>query len=123
MGEKKDCAMSVISFKSLDWTDAVADLVDISPEGLGIEARTPMEPGFVWFYDMIDGQKGGLLMWSKQFGNRFRGGIRFVPLAPDTARRVQENIEGLGPLRNPEDVINAILESLQNNAGINRLID
>ena len=66
VGEKKDCAMSVISFKSLGWTDAVANLVDISPEDLGIEVQKRMEPGFVWFYDKVDGQNGGLLMWSKQ---------------------------------------------------------
>lgn len=107
--------MSVISFKHLDWTDLVANIVDISRTGVGIEVQAQMEPGFVWFYDHVDGQKGGLLLWSRRQGQGgiYRGGVKFVPLSPESAQRVQENIEGLGPLRDASDVINAITESMQ----------
>ncbi len=80
--------MNVISFKRLEWTELIAKVVDISSQGVGIEARSKVEPGFVWFSEKVDGSRGGLLMWSRQFDSTFRGGIRFVPLPAAVRRRM-----------------------------------
>ncbi len=111
--DKKDYSMSVISFKRLDWTDLVVSIVDMSPQGAGVEVESRMDPGFVWFSDTIDGRKGGLLVWSKQLGNKYRGGIKFVPLSPDEEQRVQEKLAGSGPLKDPTVVVDTILDSLK----------
>ena len=50
--------MSVISFKEMDWTELIAKVVDMSPHGVGIEARSKMDPGFVWFSEKVDGSRG-----------------------------------------------------------------
>ncbi len=80
--EKRDCAMGVITFNQLDWTDYHASIVDISRNGIGIESSSRTEPGFVWFREPIWGQHSGVLLWSKQVGDQYRSGIRFASLAP-----------------------------------------
>ena len=111
--EKKDYSMSVISFKRLDWTDLVVSIVDMSPQGAGVEVESRIDPGFVWFSDTVGGRKGGLLMWSKQLGNKYRGGIKFAPLSPDEEQSIQEKLAGSGPLRDPTVVVDTILDSLK----------
>jgi hypothetical protein len=113
--EKQDRSMSVISFKQLDWTDLIVNITDISPQGAGIEGERRIDPGFVWFPDTIDGRKGGLLMWSKQHGTKYRGGVRFVSISPVDEESVQEKIAGSGPMKDPAIVIETILESLKKN--------
>ena len=115
--EKKDYSMSVISFKRLEWTDLVVSVVDMSPQGAGIEVESKMDPGFVWFSDTVDGRKGGMLMWSKQLGNKYRGGIKFAPLSPDEERSIQEKLSGSGPLRDPTVIVDTILDSLKKSGG------
>jgi hypothetical protein len=113
----KDYSMSVISFKRLDWTDLVVSVVDMSPQGAGIEVEKRIEPGFVWFSGKVNDKKCGLLMWSKQRGSRYRGGIRFVPISPDEEQSVQEKLEGSGPLKDPTIVVDTILDSLKKSGG------
>jgi len=111
--DKKDYSMSVISFKRLDWTDIVVSVVDMSLQGAGVEVEGRVEPGFVWFSDTVDGKKGGLLMWSKRLGSKYRGGIKFVPLSPDDEQRVQEKLAGSGEVKDPTVVVDTILDSLK----------
>ena len=111
--DRKDHPMSVISFKRLDWTDLVVSVVDISPQGAGVEVENRVDPGFVWFSDTVGGRKGGLLMWSKQLGNKFRGGIKFAPLSPDEEQSIQEKLAGSGQLKDPTVIVDTILESLK----------
>ncbi len=125
--DKKDYAMSLISFKQLEWTDLVVDIVDISPQGAGIEVerRTDpgfvrMDPGFVWFSDMVDGLKGGLLMWSKQLGNKYRGGIKFVPLSTEEEQNVQEKLASAEAMKDPTIVVDTILDSLKKSGAESR---
>jgi len=113
--DKKDYSMSVISFKRMDWTDLVASLVDMSPQGAGIEVERRIDPGYVWFSDTVDGRKGGMLMWSMQRGGKYRGGIKFVDLTPEEEQHVEEKLAGSGPLKDPAVVVDMILESLQKN--------
>ncbi len=105
--------MSVISFKHLEWTEHIAKIVDKSPHGIGIEARNKMEPGFVWFSEKFDGRRGGLLMWSKQLDDRYRGGIKFVPLSPDDEQYIQKKLDESGLLKDPTIIADTILNALR----------
>jgi hypothetical protein len=105
----------IIPFKSLVSAVMVAHVVDISAKGVGIESGQQLEPGFVWFRDRIGGFKGGILVWSKQVGGKYRAGVRFVPLSREKELLVQDRITAvhpLQPLHNPEVVISTILEAM-----------
>ncbi|HEX9019776.1 MAG TPA: PilZ domain-containing protein [Nitrospirota bacterium] len=113
---KRDCCMGVITFKELAWQDHSARIVDINRSGVGIESEKCVEPGFVWFKDRVWGHRGGILIWSKQIGKRYRAGIRFVPLSPQEEQAIQNQGAPSGiqtPLINPERVVATLIESLQ----------
>lgn len=113
---QRDCALGLISFKHLEWTDRTAHLVDISRGGVGIESEERIEPGFVWFKERVGGHKSGVLMWSRRQGDKYRGGIRFVPLSRGEEQHLQEQIlcsRPHAPVRNPETIIATIIESLK----------
>ncbi len=111
--ESRSFSLGLISFKRLDWNDLVANLVDRSEQGVGIEANGPVEPGFVWFDERVDGAKGGLLLWSKRIGPKYRGGIRFISLSPEEEDRVQRKLRNAGVQRDPTDVVDALLNSIR----------
>jgi len=111
----REFPLCLIPFKSLVSTVMIAHVVDISAKGVGIESSQHLEPGFVWFRDRIGGSKGGLIVWSKQVGNKYRAGVRFVPLTREKELLVQDRITAvrpLEPLHNPEVVISTILEAM-----------
>jgi len=112
---KRDCLLGIITFKQLQWKDHVAQIVDLSKKGVGVESITHLEPGFVWFRDRVGGYKGGVLVWSKQHGPRYRAGIRFLFLSRDQEQSVQERLARLKehtPLRDPEEIIATLMESI-----------
>jgi hypothetical protein len=109
--------MNVISFKRLDWTELTATIVDLSPQGVGIVAQNKMEPGFVWFREKVDGSRGGLLMWSRQLDNKYRGGIRLVPLSPEDEQIVQKRIAASNRETDPTIIVDTILDSLKKSGG------
>jgi len=113
--KRRELSLCIIPFKSLVCAVAVAHVVDLSRYGLGIESDQQLEPGFVWFKDRIGGFKGGLLVWAKKAGTKYRAGIKFVPLSRDKELLVQGRIDAirpLQPLHNPEVIISTILESM-----------
>ncbi len=113
---KRDCAMGVITFERLDWTDYHASIVDISKNGVGIESKSPLEPGLVWFRDRIWGQHSGVLLWSKQMGAHYRSGIRFAPLPRDAEQFVNNQIaksSPLEPLRDLDKIVATLFESIK----------
>ena len=114
----RNCALGVISFKELAWSDHVVRLVDLSKDGVGIEATGRIEPGFVWFRERVGGYKGGVLLWSKHQGQQFRGGIRFVELTADEERYIEEpgaRRAAHKPRRSPEEIITQIVRSMTKN--------
>jgi hypothetical protein len=116
------CSLGLITFKSLEWTNLKAHLVDLSRSGVGIESDDRVEPGFVWFKDRVGGHKGGVLMWSKRLNAKYRAGIRFVSLSRDEEKYVQEQVAQLRPhrpLRDPEAIIATLLESIKKDAAGN----
>jgi len=113
--KQRDVSLCIIPFKSLVCAVAVAHVVDLSRYGLGIESDQQLEPGFVWFKDRIGGFKGGLLVWAKKVGTKYRAGIKFVPLSRDKELLVQGRIDAIRPLQplpDPEVIISTILESM-----------
>jgi len=115
---KRDCVLGIITFKQLKWKDHVAQIIDLSKKGVGVESITHLEPGFVWFRDRVGGYKGGVLVWSKQHGARYRAGIKFLFLSRDEEQSVQERLVQLKPhtpLRDPEEIIATLMESIDRN--------
>ena len=113
--QRREFPLCIIPFKSLVCAVAVAHVVDLSRYGVGIESHQQLEPGFVWFKDRIGGFKGGLLVWAKKVGTKYRAGIKFVPLSRDKELLVQDRIDAIRPLQslhNPEVIISTILESM-----------
>jgi hypothetical protein len=115
---KRDCILGIITFKQLEWKDHVAQVVDLSKKGVGIESITHLEPGFVWFKDRVGGHKGGVLVWSKQLGTKYRAGIKFLIMSRDAEQSVQERLARLKPhtpLRDPEKIIATLMGSIDRN--------
>lgn len=109
------CFLGIMPFKSLEWSDHVASIVDISRNGVGIESDEQLEPGFVWFKERVGGYKSGVLMWCKRRGKSFRGGIKFVPLSLDDEQYLQHQAACPGPhtaRRDPKTIIATIIDSL-----------
>ena len=115
---KRDCNLGIITFKQLEWKDHVAHVVDLSKKGIGVESISYLEPGVVWFKDRVGGHRGGVLVWSKQLGTKYRAGIKFLPLSRDEERSVQEHLSRSKPhtpLRDPEKIIATLMESIDRN--------
>jgi hypothetical protein len=113
---ERNCPMGVISFKRFEWEDHVVNLVDMSSTGVGIVSRQSIEPGFVWFRDRVAGHKGGVVIWIRQSGEKFRAGIRLLPLSPESEQYIQKECGGQlhhKPLREPEAIIATLMESLE----------
>ncbi|HAM51118.1 MAG TPA: hypothetical protein DCP92_10675 [Nitrospiraceae bacterium] len=110
----RDCSLGIITLKHFEWKAHNAQLVDLSTKGVGIESKGLLEPGFVWFKDRVGGHKGGVLVWSKQLGTKYRAGIRFLNLSHDEEEYVEERIDRFKPhipLREPEKIISTLIES------------
>ncbi|HXY54397.1 MAG TPA: PilZ domain-containing protein [Nitrospirota bacterium] len=115
---KRDCNLGIITFKQLEWKDHVAHIVDLSKKGIGVESISYLEPGFVWFKDRVGGHRGGVLVWSKQLGAKYRAGIKFLALSRDAERSVQEHLSRSKPhtpVRDPEKIIATLMESIDRN--------
>ena len=111
----REFPLTLIPFKSLVSSDLVAHVIDISKQGVGIESDHTLQPGFVWFKDRINGFKGGLLVWARKAGERYRAGIKFVPLSHSREQLVQDRMTSMQPrepLHNPEVIISTILEAM-----------
>jgi len=116
----RSCSLGVITSSHLEWKDHVALIVDLSITGVGIEASEKISPGFVWFKERVGGYKYGVLRWCKPSGDRYRAGINFVTLSRDEEIYVQEQVRQLKPhtpLRDPLQIIAAMIESLKKSRG------
>jgi len=115
--------MGVITFDQLARTDYHASIVDISRNGVGIESNSFTEPGFVWFREPVWGQHGGVLLWSKQVGDRYRAGIRFAALPYDAEAFVKNGVANTKihePLKDLEKIIKMMIEQIKADAGVGR---
>jgi hypothetical protein len=113
----KVCTMCLFSFKRMEKCDVIAEIVDMTPAGVGIKVIHKVEPGFVWFSEKIEGHRGGLLMWSKELDSLYRGGIKFVPLSDQDEQMIGEKLSKEGPLKDTTIIAETIIASLKNNGG------
>jgi hypothetical protein len=112
--ENRDCSLGIITLKHFEWKAHVAQLVDLSSKGVGIESNANLDKGFVWFKERVGGHKGGVLIWSKQLGTKYRAGIKFLNLSPEEEEYVEDRIDRFKPhipLREPEQIIKTLIES------------
>lgn len=89
----RDCALGVISFSNLDWSDYLVKILDHSVIGVGIESDRPIEAGIIWFKEIIYGQRCGSLVWCKQIGPRYRAGIQFLSFSREQEEYLRQQIE------------------------------
>ena len=80
------CSMGLLSFTHLETSDHVVRIVDISSRGVGVESDEPIDPGLVWFHTRVEDHRGGILLWSRKQGDRYRAGIRFLFLSAEDER-------------------------------------
>ena len=78
--------MGVLSFNHLEATDHVVRIVNISSHGVGVESDEQLEPGLVWFHTSVEDNRGGILLWSRKEGDRYRAGIQFLSLRAEDER-------------------------------------
>jgi hypothetical protein len=88
----RDCRLWIITLKHLEWKTHDSQLVDLSSKGVGIESTAHLEPGFVWFKDRVGRHKGGVLVWSKQRGTKYRAGIKFFNFSLEEEEYVEDTL-------------------------------
>ncbi len=118
----RSCALGVVTGDSLERTDHIVRVVDLSVTGAGIESSERIDPGFVWFKDRVGGHKYGVLTWSRKNGEQYRAGITFVTLSRTDKLYVQDQLRHSLPLerfQDPLQVIEAIIASVKKVAGGN----
>ena len=116
----RSCALGVVTGGSLERTDHIVRIVDLSVTGVGIESSERIDPGFVWFKDRVAGHKYGVLTWSRKSGEQYRAGITFVTLSRTDELYVQNQVRHSPPLerfQDPLQVIEAIIASVRKDAG------
>lgn len=103
-----NCSLRGISFNNLARTDYLAKIVNRSILGIGIETDHPIQPGVVWFKELVHGQKCGVLLWCNQIGSQYRSGIRFVSLTrveEEYLRYQFEQVQHSKPVQDPDWII------------------
>jgi hypothetical protein len=109
-------AVGVIAFDRLTRTEHVVRIVNLSVVGVGIESSEPIEPGLVCFKEQVGGYKFGVVAWCRPDGDKYLAGINFttLPLEKETYLRKQvKQSRPHKPLRDPEKIIAALLESVK----------
>ena len=78
--EPRKLVMTLFPFASREEIALLPDAVDISKEGLGIVVDRALTPGFVVFRDGLEECMSGVIVWTKERGDRsYRAGVRFIP--------------------------------------------
>lgn len=72
--------VTIMQFGKLHRYDITVHGIDISDSGMGIVADVPIAPGFVWFWRKVGRQKGGMVVWSREIGGKYRAGIQFLEI-------------------------------------------
>jgi len=98
-------AMTVIPYEKAEKIEITADAVDRGEGGMGIVTDRALALGFVVIPDYLGSSKKGVLVWTKQRGDRtYRSGIQIVPTheeKPEASQKV-EPIAALPALQEPE---------------------
>jgi hypothetical protein len=109
----RDCRLGVISCENFVWTEHSVKIVDLSIIGIGVETERQIEPGIIWFKEPVYGQRCGFLIWSKQFGDRYRSGIQFVSLNradEEYLHRQVSRTQSREPFQDPDQVLARMMD-------------
>ena len=116
MASLRTSAMSVIAFEQLTRTEHVVRIINLSVVGVGIESGEPIEPGLACFKEQVGGHKFGVVAWCRPDGDRYLAGINFTTLPLEKERYLRKQVKQSHPhkpLRDPENIIGALLESVK----------
>jgi hypothetical protein len=106
-------AMTIIPYEKTEKIEITADAVDRGEGGMGIITDRALALGFVVIPDFMGGSKKGVLVWTKQRGDRsYRSGIQIVPTHEEMQER-SHNVEpgvALPALQDPELFASIILD-------------
>jgi hypothetical protein len=106
-------AMTIIPYEKSEKIEITADAVDRGEGGMGIITDRALALGFVVIPDHMGGSKKGVLVWTKQRGDRsYRSGIQIVPTyeeKPEGSHKV-ESVAALPALQEPELLASIIMD-------------
>ena len=102
------CSIGLLSFAQLEMRDHDVRIVDTNSCGVEIESDMQMEPGLVWFHSGIEDHQGGILLWSREQGERHRAAIRFLSLSAEDERHLRYWPPCPGQLRPCSDLEDAL---------------
>jgi hypothetical protein len=109
-------AMTIIPYEKPEKIEIIADAVDQGEGGMGIVADRALSLGFVVIRDHLGGSKKGLLVWTKQRGDRScRAGIQIVPAheeKPGPSRNVEPGV-ALPVVQDPELFASIIMDVVE----------
>jgi len=106
-------AMTVIPYEKAEKIEITADAVDRGEGGMGIVTDRALALGFVVIPDYLGSSKKGVLVWTKQRGDRsYRSGIQIVPTHEITPERSHnaEPVVPLPALQDPELFASIIMD-------------
>ncbi len=115
VASRRTSAVGVISF-DLMRTEHVVRIVNLSVVGVGIESGEPIEPGLVCFKEQVGGHKFGVVAWCRPEGDKYLAGINFMTMPLEKERYLRKQVKQSHPhkpLRDPEKIIAALLESVK----------
>lgn len=75
--------VTILQFGRLRRQDTTVRGFDISDGGIGVVSDVPLAPGFVWFWTKVEEYNGGMLLWSRKIGDKYRAGIQFLDIPDD----------------------------------------
>ena len=120
VASRRTSAVGVISF-DLMRTEHVVRIVNLSVVGVGIESSEPIELGLVCFKEQVGGHKFGVVAWRRPDGDRYLAGINFTTLPLEKEMYLRKQVKQSRPhkpLRDPEKIIAALLESVKGQTSV-----
>lgn len=109
-------AMTIIPYERPEKIEITADAVDRGEGGVGIVTDRALALGFVVIRDDRGGSKKGVLVWTKQRGDRsYRAGIQIVPAhekKPEPSHTVEPGV-ALPVLQDPEGFASIIMDVVE----------
>lgn len=88
----------VIGLEDVNWRvmNLMAEVVDISEQGIGIETEYPLETGHaLQFSNGVSAM--GVVRWSVRHNTGYRAGIAFLTVAPRASEKAASTLHELKP--------------------------
>lgn len=109
-------AMTITPYEKPEKIEITANAVDRGEGGMGIVTDCALALGFVVIRDSLGGSNNGVLVWTKQRGDRsYRAGIQIVPAhekKPERPHKVEPGV-ALPVLEDPERFVSIIMDVVE----------